>query len=174
MLATTVVLKKYLNKITWYKVIQEMTELEDHLFLLQKIMNNVPVNLVKVSSAKSMSIYPNYDCFVAFIENTFFYTHLFTLGQLNAQFGNSHKQLVREKFNVTGILCQSHKQNVSTAPLLSGRTLHFRCLHHGFWLTLPLYWRPVSHPLPLSVMSGFPTVPWILLTPHSRLHDPLP
>ena len=39
----TIVLKTYLNKITWYKVIQEMIELKKDLFLLQEIMNNIPI-----------------------------------------------------------------------------------------------------------------------------------
>lgn len=75
----------------------------------------------------------------------FFHSYLFTFGQLNAQFGNSHKQLVMENFNITEVLHQSaaHKQTVSIAPLQLGGThfpslLCFDCLH----LTIFFFYLP--------------------------------
>lgn len=88
----------------------------------------------------------------------FFYSYLSTLGQLNAQFGNSHKQLVMEKFNITEVLRQSptHKQNVSIAPLQLGSThcpslLCFDCLH----LTIFFFYLPYLTSL---LKACYPTI----------------
>lgn len=114
-----------------------MTELEKDTLMLQKMMNSIPFDLVKVSSAKAVCISLSKLWLHWTIYRTldmFFCSHLSTFEQWNAQFGNSGKQLVMEKFSVTKILCQSpsHKQNVSTVPLQLSSTHQQVLLHLGY------------------------------------------
>ena len=54
----TIVLKKYLNKIRFYKVKYTRNDRTAERYVnVQKMMNNIPFNLVKVSSAKAVYIY---------------------------------------------------------------------------------------------------------------------
>ena len=135
-----------------------MTELEKDTLMLQKM---IPLDLVKFSSAKAVyislsklwlhwTIYRTLDMF--------FWSHLSTFEQWNAQFGNSGKQLVMEKFSVTKILCQSpsHEQNVSTVPLQLSSTHHqgLRSLPRTSVLSLFFKWLRQLCP------SQFKPPPW--------------